>query len=185
MSDQVSAEIKKLLITDELPSLGPGSRAGVMSEAVMNAKLDLLFSKTRFTTHRQQLLRALLLLWHDHLDASHTISQGIETPDGSFVHAIMHRREPDYWNAKYWWRRVGLHRTFPEIGLRVAESLVVRGAEDLAAQLLPDGCWHPEIFVDLCERASSDSQSIDLLREIQRIETEVLLEQFLSGDSSK
>lgn len=185
MSDQVISEIKVLLVTDELPSLGPRPRAGVIPEAMLNDKLDLLFSKTRFTPHRQQLIRALLLLWHDHLDASHTISQDIETSDGSFVHAIMHRREPDYWNAKYWWRRVGLHRTFPEIGLRITESLLARGAEDLVAQLLPDGGWHPEVFVDLCEQAARSSRNVDLLREVQRIETEVLLEQFLSGDPSK
>ena len=185
VSDQTTTQIKQLLATPDLPALGPETRPGVLAEATLNAKLDLVFRNNRFTSHRQQLIRALLLLWHDHLDASHAISQDIETPDGSFVHAIMHRREPDYWNAKYWWRRVGLHRTFPEIGLRITESLSARGAEDLLAQLLPDGGWHPEIFVDLCEQAARSPRNSDLLREVQRIETEVLLEQFLSGDPSK
>src|SRR5688500_14191487 len=35
-------------------------------------------------------LLAGLWLWHDFLDESHTISQGLHTPTGSFWHAIMH-----------------------------------------------------------------------------------------------
>lgn len=183
MSDQITTQIKQLLATPEPPALGPETRPGVLAEAALNAKLDLVFGKTRFTPHRQQLIRALLLLWHDHLDASHTISQAIETPDGSFVHAIMHRREPDYWNAKYWWRRVGAHPAFGEIARRVGESLACRRRREesnFASKLLPAGKWDACAFVDLCEQAASDPVHVELLREIQRIETEVLLESFLT-----
>jgi hypothetical protein len=41
------------------------------------------------------------------LDRSHTVSQSIHTPIGSWWHAIMHRREGDFWNSKYWYRHVG------------------------------------------------------------------------------
>ncbi|MEM6561275.1 MAG: hypothetical protein AAF656_06725, partial [Planctomycetota bacterium] len=34
-----------------------------------------------------------LWLWHDFLDESHTISQGIDNQTGAFWHMIMHRRE--------------------------------------------------------------------------------------------
>jgi hypothetical protein len=121
----------------------------------------------------------LLLLWHDHLDASHTISQGIETADGSFVHAIMHRREPDYWNSKYWWRRVGAHPTFPQIAECVSSLLEEHDAEATQAKLLPGGKWNAGAFVDCCEKVTSTNQSVDLLREIQRLEFEVLLVWFL------
>jgi hypothetical protein len=50
-----------------------------------------------------------LWLRFDFLDESHTLSQQIETPEGSAWHAIMHRREGDFGNSKYWWRRVGKH----------------------------------------------------------------------------
>ena len=46
---------------------------------------------------------------HDFLDESHTISQDLPSREGSFWHAVMHRREPDAWNSKYWWRKVGPH----------------------------------------------------------------------------
>jgi hypothetical protein len=201
MSDAVTTEILQLMATSAPPALGPESRPGVLSVTALNAKLNSLFAATSLPSTQQQLIRALLLLWHDHLDASHDISQGIENADGSFVHAIMHRREPDYWNAKYWWRRVGNHPAFPEIARRVGELLngsrrrketdsteaekirlvtSAATAEQLTTKLLPSGNWDAAAFVDACEAAASSAQHVELLRAIQRIETEVLLERFLS-----
>jgi hypothetical protein len=180
MSDAVTTQILQLLATPAPPTLGPESRPGVLSVAALNAKLDGLFSAANFPSNQQQLIRALLLLWHDHLDASHEISQGIENADGSLIHAIMHRREPDYWNAKYWWRRVGIHPVFPEIARRTGEFLQQHNSAALMAKLLPNDNWDAAAFVDACEAAASSAEHVELLREIQRIETEVLLEQFLS-----
>lgn len=176
MSEQTFAQLKQLLATDEPPELGPGPRRGVLSEATLNSKLDAWLGKAKLSPTRQQLLRSLILLWHDHLDASHSISQGIENSDGSFVHAIMHRREPDAWNSKYWWRRVGNHASFSEIGRRVSK-LLTGEKSDLAKRLVPGGKWDASAFVDACD-AVQDESLIQRLREIQRIETEVLLEDF-------
>jgi len=176
MSEQMVAQFKELLATDEPPELGPGPRTGVWSEARLNARLDASLGKTDLSSTRQQLVRSLILLWHDHLDASHTISQGIENADGSFLHAIMHRREPDAWNSKYWWRRVGDHAVFPEIGRRVSK-LLSGEKSDLAKRIVPRGHWDASAFVDACDAAREEAL-IKTLREIQRIESEVLLEYF-------
>ncbi len=180
MSERAIAEIRKLLVTAEPAGLGPERRAGVLSESPLNATLNSLFGEAKLPPWQQELIRALLLLWHDHLDASHNISQGIENADGSFLHAIMHRREPDYWNAKYWWRRVGAHPAFPEITGRVGELLKQSGAGELTIKLLPGGKWDACAFVDLCEAVAGFSDREASLREIQRIETEALLEFFLA-----
>ena len=44
-------------------------------------------------------------LWHDFLDEAHKIAQDNETPEGSWLHAIVHRREGDFSNSKYWYAR--------------------------------------------------------------------------------
>src|SRR5687768_13793029 len=79
-------------------------------------------------------LLAGLWLWHDFLDESHTISQGLHTPTGSFWHAIMHRREGDFSNAKYWYARCRNHPALADIAARADER------------------WEPNAFVDLVER---------------------------------
>ena len=50
----------------------------------------------------------LLALWHDgrgNWDQAHAIAQAIESSDGAWVHAYLHRREGDQGNARYWYRR--------------------------------------------------------------------------------
>lgn len=50
---------------------------------------------------------AALWLYIDEIDRSHTICQAIPGPVGSLWHAIVHRREGDFWNSKYWFRQAG------------------------------------------------------------------------------
>jgi len=60
-------------------------------------------------------LAAGLWLYVDELDRSHTISQSIADPTGSFWHGIMHRREGDFDNSHYWMRRTGNHPAIAQI----------------------------------------------------------------------
>ena len=170
---------EQLLTTPELAPLGPGPRAGVQAEAALNRALTDIFSTSKLPRERQQLIRALILLWHDHLDTSHEIAQAIENSDGAFVHGIMHRREPDYGNAKYWFHRVHQHGAFPEIADRVKVLLEEKG--DPTPLVTPNGQWDPFAFVDYCEKLSR-SKNVDaqeqLLREVQKIETDALLNWF-------
>ena len=80
-------------------------------------------------------LSGLWLLAGD-LDRSHTISQSIGSAEGSFWHGIMHRREGDFSNSKYWFRRVGDHPVLDQL-----------------AQLAGDTYRDPFDFVDACSRA--------------------------------
>ena len=40
-------------------------------------------------------------------EKAHNIAQDIETNDGSWIHAYLHRVEGDLGNAAYWYRRAG------------------------------------------------------------------------------
>lgn len=44
--------------------------------------------------------RAGLWLYHNFLEESHEISHRLHTPTGSYWHALMHRREPDFDKTK-------------------------------------------------------------------------------------
>lgn len=49
-------------------------------------------------------------LWHEaHGDweRAHSIAQTLETADAAWVHAYLHRKEGDTFNADYWYRRAG------------------------------------------------------------------------------
>jgi len=51
---------------------------------------------------------ALLALWHDgrgDWEQAHRVAQDIDTAEGSWVHAYLHRKEGDPGNAAYWYRR--------------------------------------------------------------------------------
>ena len=54
-------------------------------------------------------LVAGIWLYVDDLDRSHAISQDMHDPTGSFWHGIMHRREGDFSNSHYWFRKAGNH----------------------------------------------------------------------------
>ena len=167
-----------LLDTPETPELGPGPRAGVRTIA----DVESIVASAMGDRANGQLLRGLVLLWHDHLDASHEIAQEIESADGSYLHAIMHRREPDYSNAKYWFRRVGKHACYPRLAREAADVLESKGASDLFKKLVPNGEWDAFAFVDACESVAKKraAETDALLREIQAREFKILFEH-LSG----
>jgi hypothetical protein len=165
------------LISNAPPELGPGPRAGVLSVADIDQELEALWEKSSLSPKAQELVRATIYLWHDHLDASHSIAQGIETPDGSLVHGIMHRREPDYGNARYWFHRVGEHVCFPTLAERAAS--ITSSVSPLQKELLHSGKWDAFAFIDECEHAAKNPSHANLLREVQAAESRLLLEHFL------
>jgi hypothetical protein len=114
-------------------------------------------------------------LYHNFLDRSHTISQGIQTNTGSFWHGIMHRWEPDFSNSKYWFRNVGDHPLFDQLNEGAKD--IARAAGDAPGFLTEQTSWDPHAFVDLCAEALSGKSSEDALcREIQQREWELLFD---------
>ena len=168
---------KTLLAPPGLPELGPGPRPGVLTSKELDDALKPLLVGSSVPPASRDVVRGLLLLWHDHFEPAHAIAQDIASADGSLLHAILHRREPDYSNAAYWFRRVGRHGSFPALGARVSARLESKGESALAGRLAPGGEWEPFAFIRLCERSNADDAQ--LLREIQGVETEVLLEYWL------
>ena len=146
-----------------------------ISAQIAGASERELFGDAELSSEQKQALRSGLLLLNDDLDASHTISQNIHTPTGSFWHAIMHRREGDAGNANYWWRLTGEHPAFPDVFTSVSKYLQSTDspqARDYAAKMEREGRWNPVDFVRACSNAHGDD---GWLRGVQAAEMSTLI----------
>jgi hypothetical protein len=119
-------------------------------------------------------VQAGLLLWNDDLDGCHTIAQDLSDEFGAYLHGIMHRREPDYSNAKYWFRRVGQPPLFPQLRGAALELLQGQnGLESHRKSIESQSSWDPFQMVDWCESAA-DEREVSFLRALQAIEIQGL-----------
>jgi hypothetical protein len=114
-----------------MPSLGDGPACADLAQWLRSRR-------TLGSGQPTPLAAAGLWLLAGDLEASHAISQSDERSDASFWHAVMHRREGDFSNAKYWFRRVGHH--------------------PVLAELARTAYGDPMQFVDRCERVTGKDQ---------------------------
>ena len=124
---------------DPFPLLVPKS----VWDNSLTAKIDKLTAAP--------LAKAGLHLLNDDIHNCHNIAQEHENPDGNYWHAILHRREPDYWNSKYWYKRVGNHPVIQQMK-----------NEEVG--------WDPFEFVDQCEKFNTAKE-----RQLQFKEMKFLL----------
>ena len=146
--------VTTLTVRETLPLLTPAG--------LFNAELSRMIRHANLPA----LVTCGLLIWNDDIPAAHPIAQDIENASGSYWHAIVHRREGDYANAKYWFRRAGQHPVLAELAaLPEAKPFAKVGALEAPA------------FVDACERASRlpDATSGLDLRALQLAEIRALL----------
>ncbi len=172
--------LEALFETPEPADLGPRVRAGVKSLTDVASDVAELALPARSET----CLRALAWLWHDHLDEAHGAVQDLPGADAAFVHGIMHRREPDASNSRYWFHRVGEHPAFETLADGAAPVLASHAA--LPHRLIRDGRWDPFAFIDAVSQASRHpeaQEAASLLRELQRLETLALAKYLAKGPS--
>jgi len=196
MSDALDGNSETTLVDDQqFPVLAPGVSGrgnNWLLDHLQNAQPKKLIS--RMTSAPDAVaVKAGLLLIHDYLDESHTLSQSIQgegrNSAGDYWHAIMHRREPDDSNSKYWFRRVGEHPIFAalsEQAERVFDSVTDSVTETWSTQCRTSQGWDPYAFVDLCShcRRTPDDSLGKIARKIQWSEMLLLLEQTCIDASS-
>lgn len=165
------ALIQALVKTGTPPLVPRTPRDKSLKKSLDAMSLKELFGEAEIgDTNFADAVKCGLYLWNDCLDESHRISQTIETPTGSYWHGIMHRREPDYGNSKYWFRRAGSHEAYPA---------VLASAKGIAGTMLDLGeAWDPFRMVDLCEEAArtGDREMEAQLEKVQLAEIRVLLD---------
>jgi hypothetical protein len=164
--NELTGRAQLLPASSGLPSLGPERRPGMASVRELEQTIAGFYAGRDTDSVEKDLVRAIVLLWHDHLAESHSISQNIPTAEGSYVHGIMHRREPDYGNAGYWFRRVGKHPIFGKLA-------AVAGQKD----------WDPFAFIAAVEQARErhDVEAQRHLQSLQAEEMRLLLAHVMGG----
>jgi hypothetical protein len=150
-----------LVSGNRLQPLDSGDIDQPLAAQLASLSVEQAFAHTRLLDRQSaQCCMAGLWLLAGDLDASHRLSQAIDTSDGSFWHGIMHRREGDFGNAKYWFRQAGAHPVFATLGQHPAIS----------------GSFDPAQFVDACQAARRDPQLAQRCRQWQQAEWESLFE---------
>lgn len=161
--------VAELLAIDAPHPLVP--KQPVTAAKIKLAALDhaALFGEAK-VADREMADACLSGLWlrFDFLDRSHTISQDIHTATGSYWHGIMHRREGDYSNAKYWLRRVGEHPVFPAVAQAISEMQ--------GNQLPGEASWDPFAFVDECQAVVTGGGDRDYCLQVQQLEWQILFD---------
>ncbi|QDT11225.1 hypothetical protein [Planctomycetes bacterium K23_9] len=133
LTNALSPQLASAVTQSAMPGLADGPRNDALATILSSG--DLQTHLAGAGDRVDEIISGLWLLAGD-LDRSHTISQDLPSAEGSFLHGIMHRREGDFGNAKYWFRRVGDHPVFDQIA-------------QAAGSVYDD----PSDFVDLCSDA--------------------------------
>jgi len=157
--------------------LGPGQPRRAFYAPLQSLSPETLVAPHPLGDHPlAQAALAGLWLRFDFLDESHQISQSLETAEGSYWHGILHRREPDYGNAKYWFRRVPTHPI--HAALSAAAHRLAGDANSPAAEFLRQATsWDAFAFVDLVAQAASGPPALAALcRRVQQVEWELLFD---------
>lgn len=180
----IAEVINKLEIGNPVPTLVPKNAwNNDLTNTLEGLSLGDLFQghEVKDDTYGQA-IKSGLLLWNDALDESHEISQTLANETGSYWHGLMHRREPDYSNSKYWFGRVGDHPIFPSLRDRALSlSKEIENPSDSLSQVIhtieSEDNWNSFQFVDWCESAENDptSDSTAFLKQIQAEEIKLLL----------
>ena len=177
--------VQRLDARQPLPPLAPEKEwdTALTKQIQATSTAQLFDGRALKDTSSADAVKSALLLWNDALDDSHGISQGVRSKTGSYWHGIMHRREPDYSNSKYWFARVGSHPIFPALRARVIEILKTDPSQSAqlaryAEAIEQNDNWDAPQFIDWCQDAAmhADDEVVEYLQTVQVEEIKLLLD---------
>ncbi|HET6251797.1 MAG TPA: hypothetical protein VFE47_29195 [Tepidisphaeraceae bacterium] len=161
------AAYRKLVVTGGTPTTARELLADVKPEQLLTVPV-----KSR---HDASAMLGGLWLRHDALHECHEIVQDLIGPTGSFWHAIMHRREGDFSNAKYWYARCADHRAFRLVSA-LARDVIGREVTDKSLLQIAGAEYNPDALVDLVAELQDKPQDprLEAAVQLQRMEWEAL-----------
>ena len=165
-TENMSPSVREAIQSAPLPGLDDGPKCSAtfsLIEGLLSERPSPLEIKSPSAV-------AGLWLLAGELDRSHEISQTIDNATGSYWHAIMHRREGDFSNAKYWLRRASGHPVMQELADQISS---VAGSDTIAylsqktvlaleGRILTESVQAATGLVDLCELAVASNPTLTL-----------------------
>ncbi len=104
----------------------------------------------------------------DALPEAHAFFQESSGDTGAYWHGMLHRREGDFDNARYWFRRAGVLPFFSEMH---------RNATAHSAAMARQSNWDPYLFTGQCEQARFGADDIaGEMVALQRIEFDAIFD---------
>ena len=162
--------IERLLLNpDLLKKLTPTEPLGwELPAKIRDASDEVLSGGKEIADARMfALVRGALLCAVDALDAAHRIFQDDASDLGSYWHGVMHRREGDFDNARYWFRRAGRLPIFDRMH---------QAAAQVSPNMSRQTTWDAYLLTGMCEQAKfGDTDAIGECLRLQRVEFEELL----------
>jgi hypothetical protein len=161
-----------------VPQGGPSE---VARELLDGVRPEQLLSRPAASPVAADAMLAGLWLWHDGLDECHRIVQNSPEEDVvatyAFWHAIMHRREGDFSNSKYWYARAVGHPVLQALAAQAGSVIHQAPADKSLLRLIASG-WNPNAFVDLVESLHTDQGDArhSMAVRLQQLEWKVLFE---------
>jgi hypothetical protein len=175
--------LTSLLAEPRLPELGAGRPDVSRKPGLEKSISEAIFGAGE--VRDRDLGRACIAgLWlhFDFLEDSHHISQEIHQAEGSYWHGVMHRREGDFANASYWFRRSGILPFQAELGKAAAQLYGGELAAGPLSRLGQGDTWDPFRFVDICKLHVRGDNAITLAcRKLQRLEWHYLFSYCYAG----
>jgi hypothetical protein len=171
--EKFGAPIQALLQKVPLSELGTGNKIDSMHDRLSSLNMTIFPRPVVDATAAKSCFSGLWLAF-GFLDESHSLSQNIDTIEGSLWHGIMHRREGDFSNAKYWMRQGKRHPIYIELAARVQEDCQ---QQSIAPPSFAIPTWNSAGAVDAVQSALRHSASTSLnLRRWLHFEWELLFQ---------
>jgi hypothetical protein len=150
---------------------------GAVEERLASEEVAHLFRGPIVRPAMADAVRCGLWLWHDFLEPAHHLAQADQTVTGSLWHAIMHRREGDFSNSRYWYAKCRQHFILGPLAQHVQAMINPLPADKRLLKLTFSG-WNADAFVELVEAVhdAPGDPLRELCIEIQQLEWRLLLE---------
>lgn len=159
----------------EMPLIRPALGVGSARAALEGRSAVTLFPEGR----APEAALAGLYLYFGCWDEAHQHADAAETRENYYWHAIVHRQEPDAWNAGYWFRKTGSHAIFPALVKAARAAGYGRGPE-----------WDPIAFIEYCAEArpastNEASTNEGIARRVQLAEWQLLFDYCAAAEQGR